>query len=565
MKNFTELTTTKSSKKITPRIFSTLLLMAFCLLTSTSFAQATDYHIRLKTADQYGAGCNNDIRLEIIGTDGSTGKFWVRNSSKKRNGIDNFSITGKSDVGNITKIKVEIKRCIIGWDGNWMAEYIYVTKGKTFYEKDAEGGYYEFVCNKWFGKSKSACAMTDPVSITPTYSKKPRITVTPNGQKKIDRILYTKVNFGENLHPSVNQEIMRFEESWSFAESISMSKTKENSVGASLTVSYESPETVYGKFGAEVSASWSQAISNTSEEGRENMRSSIYNWGFIAPANSYVFKKIVFEIKYGAQVFTDGNESRIVRSLDSEIMPIGSDKFLYIPRKSNGKVVPLAWTTIENEWLKYADPAVKDDIIRNYKNMWISKGWVYERNSPSTPAPSTKTIGYGKGNQEDEYLVGDWNGDGKDNIAVRRGNQILMDFGNGVNSEKTVGYGKGNQEDAYLVGDWNGDGKNNIAVRRGNQILMDFGNGVNSEKTQSYGTGNGEDEYIVGDWNGDGKDNIAVRRGNQIIMDFNFDGVRDKVVTFGNGNQEDEYLVGDWNGDGKDEIAVRRGRNIVIQ
>ena len=34
---------------------------------------------------------------------------------------------------------------------------------------------------------------------------------------------------------------------------------------------------------------------------------------------------------------------------------------------------------------------------------------------------------YGTGNSEDEYLVGDWDGDGRDNLAVRRGFEVLMD------------------------------------------------------------------------------------------------------------------------------------------
>ena len=171
---------------------------------------------------------------------------------------------------------------------------------------------------------------------------------------------------------------------------------------------------------------------------------------------------------------------------------------------------------------------------------------------------------YGNGNAEDEYLVGDWDKDGTDEIAVRRGNQILMDFdGDGIADEEQL-YGNGNAEDEYLVGDWDKDGTDEIAVRRGNQILMDFdGDGIADEE-QLYGNGNAEDEYLVGDWNKDGTDEIAVRRGNQILMDTNFDGIADEEQLYGNGNAEDEYLVGDWNKDGTDEIAVRRGNQILM-
>jgi hypothetical protein len=65
-------------------------------------------------------------------------------------------------------------------------------------------------------------------------------------------------------------------------------------------------------------------------------------------------------------------------------------------------------------------------------------------------------------------------------------------------------YGNGNSEDQYLVGDWNGDGLDNIAVRRGNNIPMDFNFDGIVDFVQVYGNGNSEDQYLVGDWNSDG-------------------------------------------------------------
>ncbi len=168
------------------------------------------------------------------------------------------------------------------------------------------------------------------------------------------------------------------------------------------------------------------------------------------------------------------------------------------------------------------------------------------------------------GHASDEFLVGDWDGDGKDNIAVRRGSEIIMDLNFDAIADKRFKFGNGNSEDEYLVGDWNGDGKDNIAVRRGNEIIMDYNFDSKAEKRFRFGDGNNEDEYLVGDWNKDGWDNIAVRKGSEIRMDFNFNSDSDKKFSFGQGNNEDEYLVGDWNGDGKDNIAVRRNSEIVM-
>lgn len=44
--------------------------------------------------------------------------------------------------------------------------------------------------------------------------------------------------------------------------------------------------------------------------------------------------------------------------------------------------------------------------------------------------------------------------------------------------------------------------KDNIAVRRGNQILMDYNFDGSADKTFSFGNGSSENEYLVGDWDG---------------------------------------------------------------
>ena len=73
-----------------------------------------------------------------------------------------------------------------------------------------------------------------------------------------------------------------------------------------------------------------------------------------------------------------------------------------------------------------------------------------------------------------------------------------------------------------------------LAVRRGNQILMDTDWDGTYDKTQSIGNAD-EDYYFAGDWDGDGKDNIGLLRGNTFLMDINFDGTADKTQVFGEG------------------------------
>jgi hypothetical protein len=163
----------------------------------------------------------------------------------------------------------------------------------------------------------------------------------------------------------------------------------------------------------------------------------------------------------------------------------------------------------------------------------------------------------------DKYIIGDWDGDGRDNVGVVRGNQILLDINYDGAADIIFAYGNGPSEDEYLVGKWNGGKIDHIAVRRGGGILMDFNNDGTADKTAGYGNGNA-DKYLIGDWNASGTDHFAVRRGNSILMNFEFDGGHNFAQGYGNGDSEDAYLVGDWDGDGKDNLAVLRGNLILM-
>jgi len=70
------------------------------------------------------------------------------------------------------------------------------------------------------------------------------------------------------------------------------------------------------------------------------------------------------------------------------------------------------------------------------------------------------------GNPGDAVMAGDWNGDRKDTLAVRRGNTYFLK--NSLNSgQADTVFSYGNPTDTVLVGDWNGDLRTTIGVRRG--------------------------------------------------------------------------------------------------
>jgi hypothetical protein len=58
-----------------------------------------------------------------------------------------------------------------------------------------------------------------------------------------------------------------------------------------------------------------------------------------------------------------------------------------------------------------------------------------------------------------------------------------------LNNDSTCGNGA--SEDQYLVGDWDGDGRANLAVRRGNCVFMDTNFDGAHDIVQCYGNGTG--------------------------------------------------------------------------
>ncbi len=161
-------------------------------------------------------------------------------------------------------------------------------------------------------------------------------------------------------------------------------------------------------------------------------------------------------------------------------------------------------------------------------------------------------------------LTGDWDGDGKDTVALRNGNQFAFSNTNPASGTPRFTFSFGTPSDTFLVGDWDGDGKDTIAIRRGNTFLIKnslSGTGVDS--TFSFGREN--DEVFVGDWDGDGVDTIAIRRGNEIyISNENASGNSDTVISFG--RVGDDLYVGsfDRSQPGRDSFAVRRGNTYFI-
>jgi DNA-binding CsgD family transcriptional regulator len=137
--------------------------------------------------------------------------------------------------------------------------------------------------------------------------------------------------------------------------------------------------------------------------------------------------------------------------------------------------------------------------------------------------------------------VGDFNGDGKPDLAVANGNamEVAILLGNGDGTfQPAASYKMTGAPNSIAVGDFNGDGKPDLAVGIANSgeiwIMLGIGNGTFAPAI-SHGTPTSLLAIAVGDFNGDGKPDLAV-----------VDATSNEVsVLLGNGNGTFEAPVQD--------------------
>ena len=194
--------------------------------------------------------------------------------------------------------------------------------------------------------------------------------------------------------------------------------------------------------------------------------------------------------------------------------------------------------------------------------------WFWNLNGSAAPTAASAW-----GISTDKFVSGDYDGDGKDDIAVwRPGAATVAAFyilNSATSTLRQEAFGQ-TGDDASVVGDYNGDGKDDLAVYRSGASAGDpstwfYRTTANGPVTYMPWGQNG-DFPAPGDYDGDGKADFAVQRNNgggqarfwrmQTTAGF------DSVVF---GTPTDVIVPGDYDGDGKTDIATVRGVSGSIQ
>lgn len=255
---------------------------------------------------------------------------------------------------------------------------------------------------------------------------------------------------------------------------------------------------------------------------------------------------------------------------------------------------PYTKRTFENVYAGDFNGDGKDDLLVHNDNSIM----IYRSNGSQLDvvfSAVAMVAGSWQFKKDDQFYIGDFNGDGKDEVVVYNStnwNQeyfgLLADDGkNGLKliaryDDSMPGW-QFQKDDKFYVADFNGDGKKDLYVFNGtNWNVPYFGmlksNGNGFQLVQRYDNTlagwqmNKRDKHYVGDFNGDGKEDLWV-----------FNGVDWSIRYFGmfksNGTSlsftkrfdnslagwqmaaEDQYYVGDFNGDGKSDLYVFNGKN----
>ncbi len=194
--------------------------------------------------------------------------------------------------------------------------------------------------------------------------------------------------------------------------------------------------------------------------------------------------------------------------------------------------------------------------------LMTNAGNAYSIDTTGTGGPAF-TFTYGKAG--DVAFIGNYDGTGRDTLILRHGNAFLVTPGNGGAPEAQFIFGQAADElvlrsDGVRTGDWDGDGRDDIFLRRGNLFLVRLSsNGA----VLTFHYGKAASHAFLADFNGDGKVEPVVNSGSVYAADINHNEQSPLVLNFGLAT--DSVFAADMHGDGKDELVVQRGNNFIIQ
>ena len=238
--------------------------------------------------------------------------------------------------------------------------------------------------------------------------------------------------------------------------------------------------------------------------------------------------------------------------------------------ESNNYFLPQTYTGQKNKQKNDSPLKPKRRMVPVAYLQWlivlVGINWQVQAQSSGCPTPVfAQAADYPVGRAPYSGTTGDFNGDGKLDLATANGNSnnvsVLLGDGSGGFGTAT-NFSVGSNPYSVTTGDFNGDGKLDLATanRNSNNVSVLLGDGSGGFGTATnFSVGNYPLSVTIGDFNGDGKLDLATANGNSnnvSVLLGDGSGGFGTATNFSAGSVPYSVTTGDFNGDGNLDLAT---------